>query len=58
MVLPSNMLFLVSGSSCAGKSTAAGAIRGLVERVEVHDSDEEGVPSDADTAWRQRNLRR
>ncbi|WP_152354612.1 hypothetical protein [Brachybacterium subflavum] len=50
------MLLLVTGSSCSGKSTAAAACTGL-PRLAVHDSDERGVPSDADTAWRQRELR-
>ncbi|WP_051266081.1 hypothetical protein [Nakamurella lactea] len=52
------MLLLVTGSSCSGKSTAAAAIRTAVEGVAIHDSDEHGVPSDADTAWRQGDLRR
>lgn len=51
------MFLLVTGSSCAGKTTAAHGCRDL-PRVRVHDGDEEGVPSDADTAWRQSNLRR
>lgn len=51
------MLLLVTGSSCAGKTTAAQACRDL-PRVRVHDGDEHGVPGDADTAWRQGNLRR
>lgn len=50
------VLLLVTGSSCSGKSTAAAACRGL-DSLSIHDSDELGVPSHADTAWRQTNLR-
>lgn len=50
------MLLLVTGSSCAGKTTAAEGCRDLPV-VHVHDSDEHGVPSRADTAWRQSDLR-
>src|SRR5882757_8469429 len=47
------VLFMLRGSSCSGKTTAAHActtITGLV----VHDFDEVGVPSCADLVWRQR----
>ncbi|UEJ82826.1 hypothetical protein Bra3105_00375 [Brachybacterium halotolerans subsp. kimchii] len=50
------MLLLVTGSSCSGKTTAAFSCADL-PRLVVHDSDERGVPSNADTAWRQRELR-
>lgn len=50
------MFFVLTGSSCAGKSTVARLLR--VERLEIHDSDEDGVPSDADAAWRQQDLER
>ncbi len=49
------MLLTIAGSSCSGKTTAlraCAAIHGLV----VHDFDEIGIPSGADTAWRQRTL--
>ncbi|GAA2746745.1 hypothetical protein GCM10009868_33400 [Terrabacter aerolatus] len=52
------MLLLVTGSSCSGKSTATAAGCGDLAGVSVRDSDEHGVPSDADTAWRQRDLGR
>lgn len=56
--MPAFMLLLVTGSSCSGKSTAAAEVRGgAVDRLAVHDSDEHGVPSGADTAWRQGDLR-
>jgi hypothetical protein len=49
------VLFLVFGSSCSGKTAALGALRRrAVPRLALHDFDEIGVPSDADTAWRQR----
>ncbi len=51
------MLLLLTGSSCSGKSTAARAC-GQLEQLAIHDSDEHGVPSDADTAWRQHDLER
>jgi hypothetical protein len=46
------VLFTVAGSSCSGKTTAAARCTDI-ERLVVHDFDEIGVPSDADTAWRQ-----
>ena len=51
------MLLLVTGSSCSGKSTIARVIGGSLTNVVAHDSDEHGVPSNADTAWRQADLR-
>jgi hypothetical protein len=49
------VLFVLTGSSAAGKSTLA---RGLpsMPRLAVHDFDELGVPPDADLVWRQRSL--
>src|SRR3954453_5175546 len=48
------MLFVLTGSSCSGKTTLANALR--ADRIAVHDSDERGVPSGADLAWRQSEL--
>jgi hypothetical protein len=48
------MLFVVFGSSAAGKTTVLNELRGTVERLAVHDFDEIGVPADADTVWRHR----
>lgn len=48
------MLFLLFGSSGAGKTSALNALRGLVADLAIHDFDEIGVPSNADTAWRHR----
>ncbi|GAA5199291.1 hypothetical protein GCM10023322_74610 [Rugosimonospora acidiphila] len=47
------MLFTIAGSSCSGKTTAARACADL-DHLIVHDFDEIGVPSTADTRWRQR----
>jgi hypothetical protein len=46
------MLFLVFGSSCAGKSVAIDALRGRLDRLAVHDFDAVGVPPSPDVAWR------
>jgi hypothetical protein len=46
------VVFLVFGSSAAGKTTAIDALRGRLDGVAIHDFDEIGVPSDADEAWR------
>lgn len=46
------MLFLLFGSSAAGKTFALDALRGRVDDLTLHDFDEIGVPPDADTAWR------
>ncbi len=52
------MLFLLFGSSGAGKTFVLPLLRRRLPRVAVHDFDEGGVPSGADTAWRhQRNER-
>jgi hypothetical protein len=48
------VLFLLFGSSGAGKTTVLAGLRGRVERLALHDFDEIGVPPAADTAWRQR----
>jgi hypothetical protein len=48
------MFFLLFGSSAAGKTVALRALSGRVENLEIHDFDEIGIPTDADTAWRQR----
>src|SRR3954468_1647624 len=54
------MLFVLGGSSGAGKSAirrfllgeGASLVAGL--RLRSHDFDEDGVPPDADSGWRQR----
>src|SRR3954452_13631970 len=48
------MLLALTGSSGSGKTTLAYAVAGRLPSLVVHDFDEWGVPSDADTAWRQR----
>jgi hypothetical protein len=48
------VLFLLFGSSAAGKTFALHALRDRVPRLAIHDFDEIGVPADADRAWRQR----
>src|SRR5579862_2699266 len=48
------MLFLIFGSSCAGKTTLLDALRARQGELEIHDFDEIRVPADADTAWRHR----
>lgn len=52
------MLFLLFGSSAAGKTFAVEALRGRLADLVVHDFDEIGVPPDADTAWRHRENER
>jgi hypothetical protein len=47
------VLFLLFGSSGAGKSAALDALRRGDPGLAVHDFDEIGVPAGADTAWRQ-----
>ena len=42
---------MVAGWSCSGRTTAAARID--VDGIVVHDFDEIGVPSGANTAWRQ-----
>ncbi len=49
------MLFLVFGSSAAGKTYALDALRGRVDGAAIHDFDEIGVPPGADRAWRHRS---
>lgn len=49
------MLLLVFGSSGSGKTTLVGALP-PTDGLEVLAPDNDGVPSDADTAWRQRIL--
>ena len=48
------MLFLLFGSSCAGKTFALDPLRGRLPRLAIHDFDEIGVPPGADAAWRHR----
>jgi hypothetical protein len=48
------MLFLLFGSSAAGKTTLVRDVLPLVPRVEGHDFDELQPPAGADTAWRHR----
>lgn len=48
------MLFLLFGSSAAGKTFVLDELRGSVADLATHDFDEIGVPSSADMAWRQR----
>jgi hypothetical protein len=48
------MLFLLFGSSAAGKTFALNALRERALDLAIHDFDEIGVPAGADTAWRHR----
>jgi hypothetical protein len=48
------MLFLLFGSSAAGKTVTLDALRGRVADLAIHDFDEIVVPAGADTAWRHR----
>lgn len=48
------MLFVVFGSSGAGKSSALNALRDRVSDLALHDFDEIGVPQGAETGWRHR----
>jgi hypothetical protein len=48
------MLFLLFGSSAAGKTFALDALRSRVADLAIHEFDEIGVPPGADTAWRHR----
>jgi hypothetical protein len=48
------VLLLLFGSSGSGKTVAIDALRGRIGSLAVHDFDEIGVPSGADTAWRHR----
>jgi hypothetical protein len=47
------MLFVLTGSSAAGKSAVLPELAVGVDDVVVHDFDEIGVPPNADTRWRQ-----
>jgi len=44
------MLFVLSGSSAAGKTTVLAELAARVENLAVHDFDEIGVPEGADYA--------
>lgn len=46
------VLFLLFGSSGAGKTFVLDVLRGRLPEVAIHDFDEGGVPTGADTAWR------
>jgi hypothetical protein len=46
------VLFLLFGSSAAGKTFALEELRGRVANLAIHDFDEIGVPPGADAAWR------
>ena len=48
------MLFLLFGSSAAGKTFVLNELRCRVADLAVHDFDEIGVPAEADAAWRHR----
>lgn len=52
------MLLVLTGSSCAGKSTLAFAVADRFRDLAVHDFDEVGVPAGADRRWRQRTMER
>ena len=48
------MIFFVTGASGSGKSACMPLVAEALPGVELHDFDDVGVPTDADTAWRQR----
>ena len=48
------MLFLLFGSSAAGKTFVLSALRERLPALAIHDFDELGVPPSADATWRQR----
>lgn len=50
------MLLMLTGSSCAGKTSLALAVATLIKGLAVHDFDDLGVPSNADKQWRQESL--
>ncbi len=50
------MLFALTGSSGSGKTTLAAEVAERVPKLVARDTDEYGVPSTADTAWRQAEL--
>lgn len=47
------MLFLVFGSSGAGKTAALDILLGRIAGLAMHDFDELEIPPGVDTAWRQ-----
>ena len=47
------MLFVLTGSSAAGKSTALSGLAARVEHLDLHDFDELGAPRGGSTRWRQ-----
>lgn len=49
------MLFLLFGSSAAGKTFALSAVRERLPELAIHDFDEVGVPPRADASWRHRS---
>lgn len=49
------LVLTMAGSTCSGKTTAAGHCTD-VEGLAIHEFDEIGVPSTADTLWRQRSM--
>jgi hypothetical protein len=48
------MMFLVSGSSAAGKTFALKELHNRQPELAIHDFDEIGVPEKADSGWRHR----
>ena len=48
------MLFLIFGSSAAGKTYVLNQLRSRSPELAIHDFDEIEVPENADAAWRQR----
>jgi len=52
------VLFVLTGSSAAGKSAVLPGLRSRVRALAVYDFDELGVPSDADETWRRRGNER
>jgi hypothetical protein len=48
------VVFLIFGSSAAGKTFALAELRDRLPDLAIHDFDELRVPPRADTAWRQR----
>ena len=49
-----SVLFKLTGSSCAGKSTLARVMADRLPGVAVHDFDEDGVPANPELEWRNR----
>ena len=49
------MLLMLTGSSCAGKSTLAFAVADRIDHIAVHDTDESGVPRNLPPHWRNHN---